>query len=146
MTALIVARFDVKDAEKMNAYATAAGPAVLAYGGEFVAIGEKVTTLVGEKRVAVHCDCALSGCRIGQKLVCLAGIHRLQAAPRRSCGDAIHPLRNRVTTPGKGDRDGRRRPFHRRPSFCRRALCPTGSAADVKTLAGVVNTGAALTF
>ena len=48
MTALIVARFDVKNAEKMDAYATAAGPAVLAYGGEFVAIGEKVTALVGE--------------------------------------------------------------------------------------------------
>ncbi len=48
MTALVVARFDVKDAEKMDAYATAAGPAVLAYGGEFVAIGEKVTALVGE--------------------------------------------------------------------------------------------------
>jgi uncharacterized protein (DUF1330 family) len=48
MTALIVARFDVKDAEKMDAYATAAGPAVLAYGGEFVAIGDKVTALVGE--------------------------------------------------------------------------------------------------
>jgi uncharacterized protein (DUF1330 family) len=48
MTALIVARFDVKNAEKMDAYATEAGPAVLAYGGEFVAIGEKVTALVGE--------------------------------------------------------------------------------------------------
>ena len=48
MTALIVARFDVKNAEKMDAYATAAGPAVLAYGGEFVAIGEKITALVGE--------------------------------------------------------------------------------------------------
>ena len=48
MTALVVARFDLKDAEKMDAYATAAGPAVLAYGGEFVAIGEKVTALVGE--------------------------------------------------------------------------------------------------
>lgn len=48
MTALIVARFDVKNTEKMDAYATAAGPAVLAYGGEFVAIGDKVTELVGE--------------------------------------------------------------------------------------------------
>ena len=48
MTALIVARFDVKNAEKMDAYATAAGPAVLAYGGEFVAIGEKVAALVGD--------------------------------------------------------------------------------------------------
>lgn len=48
MTALVVARFDVKDAEKMDTYATAAGPAVLAYGGEFVAIGDKVTALVGE--------------------------------------------------------------------------------------------------
>lgn len=48
MTALIVARFDVKNAEKMDVYATAAGPSVLAYGGEFVAIGEKATVLVGE--------------------------------------------------------------------------------------------------
>ncbi|MEO1238251.1 MAG: DUF1330 domain-containing protein [Pseudomonadota bacterium] len=48
MTALIVARFDVKNPEKMDAYATAAGPAVLAYGGEFVAIGEKVSALVGD--------------------------------------------------------------------------------------------------
>ncbi|TDL84623.1 DUF1330 domain-containing protein [Meridianimarinicoccus aquatilis] len=49
MTALIVARFDVKNAEKMNAYATAAGPTVLAHGGEFVAMGEKVGALVGEE-------------------------------------------------------------------------------------------------
>jgi uncharacterized protein (DUF1330 family) len=48
MTALIVARFDVKDATKMDAYATAAGPTVLAHGGEFVAIGEKLSALVGE--------------------------------------------------------------------------------------------------
>lgn len=49
MTALIVARFDVKNAAKMDAYAIAAGPTVLAHGGEFVAIGEKVTALVGEE-------------------------------------------------------------------------------------------------
>lgn len=47
MTALIVARFDVKNAEKMEAYATAAGPTVLAHGGEFVAMGERVSALVG---------------------------------------------------------------------------------------------------
>ncbi|MEL7344952.1 MAG: DUF1330 domain-containing protein [Pseudomonadota bacterium] len=47
MTALIVARFDVKNAEKMDAYATAAGPTVLAHGGEFVAIGDKVSALIG---------------------------------------------------------------------------------------------------
>lgn len=47
MTALIVARFDVKNAEKMKNYATAAGPTVLAHGGEFVAKGEKVSALVG---------------------------------------------------------------------------------------------------
>ncbi|MBO6639719.1 MAG: DUF1330 domain-containing protein [Roseitalea sp.] len=48
MTALIVARFDVKNAESMDAYAAAAGPTVLAHGGEFVAMGEKVSALVGE--------------------------------------------------------------------------------------------------
>ena len=48
MTALIVARFDVKNAAKMDAYATAAGPTVLAHGGEFVAMGEKVSALVGD--------------------------------------------------------------------------------------------------
>lgn len=48
MTALIVARFDVKNAEKMDAYATAAGPTVVAHGGDFVAIGDKVSALVGE--------------------------------------------------------------------------------------------------
>ncbi len=47
MTALIVARFDVKNGEKMNAYASEAGPTVLAHGGEFVAMGEKVSALVG---------------------------------------------------------------------------------------------------
>lgn len=48
MTALIVARFDVKNAEKMEAYAAAAGPTVLAHGGAFVAMGEKVSALVGQ--------------------------------------------------------------------------------------------------
>ncbi|MEM6694304.1 MAG: DUF1330 domain-containing protein [Pseudomonadota bacterium] len=48
MTALLVARFDVKNAESMNAYATAAGPTVLAHGGEFVAMGEKIEALVGQ--------------------------------------------------------------------------------------------------
>ncbi|MEM8803675.1 MAG: DUF1330 domain-containing protein [Pseudomonadota bacterium] len=48
MTALLVARFDVKNAEKMEAYADAAGPTVAAYGGEFVAMGENVGALVGE--------------------------------------------------------------------------------------------------
>lgn len=48
MTALIVARFDVKNPEKMDVYAEAAGPTVLAHGGEFVAIGDKVSALVGE--------------------------------------------------------------------------------------------------
>ncbi|MEL6960255.1 MAG: DUF1330 domain-containing protein [Pseudomonadota bacterium] len=47
MTALIVARFDVKNAQKMDAYASAAGPTVLAHRGEFVAMGEKVSALVG---------------------------------------------------------------------------------------------------
>ena len=42
MTALIVARFDVKNAVKMDAYASAAGPIVLAHGGEFVAMGEEL--------------------------------------------------------------------------------------------------------
>ena len=49
MTALIVARFDVKNAEKMDAYATAAGPTVLAHGGEFVALGDKVSALIGDE-------------------------------------------------------------------------------------------------
>ena len=49
MTALIVARFDVKNPTKMDAYAAAAGPTVLAHGGEFVALGEKVSSLVGEE-------------------------------------------------------------------------------------------------
>ena len=48
MTALIDARFDVKNAERMDAYATAAGPTVLDHGGEFVAMGEKVEALVGD--------------------------------------------------------------------------------------------------
>lgn len=48
MTALIVARFDVKNAKSMDAYATAAGPTVLAHGGEFVAMGEKIEALVGD--------------------------------------------------------------------------------------------------
>jgi len=49
MTALLVARFNVKNAEKMNAYATVAGPTVSAHGGEFVAMGEKVNALVGQE-------------------------------------------------------------------------------------------------
>jgi len=49
MTALLVARFNVKNAEKMNAYATVAGPTVSAHGGEFVAKGEKVNALVGQE-------------------------------------------------------------------------------------------------
>ena len=48
MTALLVARFDVKNAEKMEAYASAAGPTVSAHGGEFVAMGQNVGALVGE--------------------------------------------------------------------------------------------------
>ncbi len=48
MTALIVARFDVKNAAKMDAYATAAGPTVLAHGGAFIAKGDKVSALVGQ--------------------------------------------------------------------------------------------------
>ncbi|MEM8581436.1 MAG: DUF1330 domain-containing protein [Pseudomonadota bacterium] len=48
MTALLVARFDVKNAEKMAAYASAAGPTVAAHGGEFVAMGKSVGALVGD--------------------------------------------------------------------------------------------------
>ncbi|WP_439124278.1 DUF1330 domain-containing protein [Marivita sp.] len=48
MTALIVARFDARNAEKMDAYAAAAGPTVLAHGGEFVAMGKKISALVGD--------------------------------------------------------------------------------------------------
>ncbi len=49
MTALIVARFTVKNAAKMDDYANAAGPTVLAHGGTFVSIGEKVSVLVGDE-------------------------------------------------------------------------------------------------
>lgn len=48
MTALIVARYSVINEEKMDAYATAAGPTVLAHGGEFVAMGEKISAMVGQ--------------------------------------------------------------------------------------------------
>jgi uncharacterized protein (DUF1330 family) len=48
MTAILVARYTVKDAEKMEAYATAAGPTVEAHGGEFIAMGQNVAALVGE--------------------------------------------------------------------------------------------------
>lgn len=48
MTALLVARYDVKDAAKMDAYAAAAGPTVQAHGGEFVAMGTNVAALVGQ--------------------------------------------------------------------------------------------------
>ncbi|MEM6577644.1 MAG: DUF1330 domain-containing protein [Pseudomonadota bacterium] len=48
MTALLVARFDVKNPAKMQAYADAAGPTVAAHGGEFVAMGQAVAALVGE--------------------------------------------------------------------------------------------------
>jgi uncharacterized protein (DUF1330 family) len=49
MTAILVARYTVKNADKMEAYATAAGPSVAAHGGEFIAQGENVASLVGQE-------------------------------------------------------------------------------------------------
>ena len=48
MTAFIVARYSVKNPEKMEAYAAAAGPTVEAHGGTFMAMGQTHAALVGE--------------------------------------------------------------------------------------------------
>ena len=47
MTVYLVANVTVLDAEKMEAYATAAGPTLTQYGGEFVLDGQLTATLSG---------------------------------------------------------------------------------------------------
>ena len=50
MTALLVARFNVTDADRMEAYGAAAGPLVSAYGGVFLEHGLSGEVLEGEER------------------------------------------------------------------------------------------------
>ena len=47
MTAFLVSRIEVKDADKMQAYAAATGPTIAAYGGSLVLRGKAEKTLVG---------------------------------------------------------------------------------------------------
>ena len=47
MTVYLIANVTVLDAEKLEAYATAAGPTVAAHGGEFMLNGELADTLAG---------------------------------------------------------------------------------------------------
>lgn len=47
MTVYLVANVTVRDAERMQAYATAAGPTLAAHGGEFVLDGQHAETLSG---------------------------------------------------------------------------------------------------
>jgi len=47
MTAFFVSRIEVKDAEKMQAYAAATGPTIAAHGGTLVLRGKAEKTLVG---------------------------------------------------------------------------------------------------
>jgi len=48
MSALLVTRINVRDAEKLKAYAAAASPTVAAHGGEFIARGTFITALLGD--------------------------------------------------------------------------------------------------
>ena len=48
MTALLIARIDVQDPERMQAYGAAAGPTIAAHGGEFVARGQFAGSLLGD--------------------------------------------------------------------------------------------------
>ena len=47
MPAYLIANFTVKDAEKMDAYAAAAGPTLDAHGAEFIMEGHLADTLSG---------------------------------------------------------------------------------------------------
>ena len=47
MTAYLVAKFTVRNSEKMDAYAAAAGPTLAAHGGELVLDGQLSQTLAG---------------------------------------------------------------------------------------------------
>ena len=47
MTVYLIANFTVLDAEKMKAYAAAAGPTLAAHGGEFVLDGQLADTFSG---------------------------------------------------------------------------------------------------
>ena len=51
MTALLIARIDVQDPERMQAYGAAAGPTIAAHGGEFVARGKFAGSLLGDGSV-----------------------------------------------------------------------------------------------
>ena len=48
MTVYLIADITVHDAEKMEAYAAAAGPTLAAHGGEFILHGHHAETLLGE--------------------------------------------------------------------------------------------------
>lgn len=48
MTVYLVANVTVKNAEKMEAYAAAAGPTLVGHGGEFILDGHHAETLSGE--------------------------------------------------------------------------------------------------
>ena len=53
MTAFFVSRIEVKDADKLQAYAAATGPTIGAHGGSLVLRGKSEKTLVGEE-VGTH--------------------------------------------------------------------------------------------
>lgn len=48
MSALLVARIEVRDPEKLKAYSAAAAPTVAAHGGEMLARGSFAGALLGE--------------------------------------------------------------------------------------------------
>lgn len=50
MSAYWIARVDVTDEESYGRYARAAGPAILAHGGKFLARGGRMVVLEGEAR------------------------------------------------------------------------------------------------
>lgn len=51
MTALLIARIDVHNTERMQAYGAAAAPTIAAHGGEFVARGKFAGSLLGDGSV-----------------------------------------------------------------------------------------------
>ena len=51
MTALLIARIDVHNPERMEAYGAAAAPTIAAHGGEFVARGKFASALLGDGSV-----------------------------------------------------------------------------------------------
>ncbi len=48
MIAYLIANITVRNAEKMEAYAAAAGPTLTAHGGEFLVHGHHAETLLGD--------------------------------------------------------------------------------------------------